>query len=144
MKLRLKDQFIQKWHENISQGGKCTVYRIIKTTFGFENYLNTLPHLLRKYLTKFRCRNHRLPIEAGVRSQILRDMRLCHFCQKGIGDEYHYLLCCAQFNEERTQYMEPKYWERPSILYLERLFKYTKGDNLKHLALFAKHIICQF
>ena len=81
MKLRLKDQFIQKWHESISQGGK---------TFGFENYLDTLPQLLRKYLKKFRCRNHRLPIEAGVRSQVLRDMRLCHLCQKDIGVEYHY------------------------------------------------------
>ena len=35
VKLRLKDQFIQKWQESISQGGKCTIYRIIKTTFGF-------------------------------------------------------------------------------------------------------------
>ena len=77
VKLRLKDQFIQKWQESISQGGKCTIYRIIKTTFGFENYLNDLPDLLRKYFTKFRCRNHRLPIEAGVRSQVLRDMRVC-------------------------------------------------------------------
>ena len=48
VKLRLKDQFIQKWQESISQGGKCTIYRIIKTTFGFENYLNDLPDLLRK------------------------------------------------------------------------------------------------
>ena len=48
---RLKYQFIQKWHENISEGGKCTVYRIIKTSFGFENYLNELPDLLSKYYT---------------------------------------------------------------------------------------------
>ena len=36
VKLRLKDQLIQKWQELISQGGNCTIYRIIKTTFGFE------------------------------------------------------------------------------------------------------------
>ena len=40
VKLRLKDQFIQKWQESISQGGKCTIYRIIKTTFGLEFFLN--------------------------------------------------------------------------------------------------------
>ena len=140
----MKDQFIQKWHESISQGGKCTVYRIIKTTFGFENYLNTLPQLLRKYFTKFRCRNHRLPIEAGVRSQVLRDMRLCHLCQKDIGDEYHYLLCCSHFSEERKKYIYPKYWRRPSTIYLEELFRHTKGENLNKLALFAKCIICKF
>ena len=81
VKLRLKDQFIQKWQESILQVGKCTIYRIIKTTFDFENYLNNLPDLLRKYFTKFRCRNHRLPIEACVRSQVLRDMRVCQFCK---------------------------------------------------------------
>ena len=90
VKLRLKDQFIQKWQETISQGGKCTIYRIIKTTFGFEKYLNDLPDLWRKYFTKFRCPNHRLPIEAGVRSQVLRDLRACQFCKTDIGDEFHY------------------------------------------------------
>ena len=41
-------------------------------------YINLeLAELLRKYFTKFRCRNHRLPIEGGVRSQVLRDMRIC-------------------------------------------------------------------
>ena len=60
------------------------LYRIIKTTFGYENYLNDLPDVLRKYFTTFRCQNHRLPIEAGVRSQVLRDMRVCQFCKTDI------------------------------------------------------------
>ena len=102
VKLRLKEQFIQTWHKSISQV-TCTKYRIIKITFGFENYLNDLPDLLRKYFTKFRCRNHRLPIEAGVRSQVLRDMRVCQFCKTDIGDEFHYLLCCFNFKEERKK-----------------------------------------
>ena len=108
VKLRQKDQFIQKWQESISQGGKCTIYRIIKTTFGFENYLNDLPDLLRKYFTKFRFRNHRLPIEAGVRSQVLRDMRVCQFCKTDIGDDFLYLLCCGHFKKERRKYIEAK------------------------------------
>ena len=74
---------------------KCTIYRIIKTTFGFENYLNNSPDLLRRYFTKFSCRNNRLPIKAGVRSQVLRDMRVCQFCKTDIEDEFHYLLCCV-------------------------------------------------
>ena len=72
VKLRLKDQFIQKWQESISQGGKCTIYRIIKTTFGFENYLNDLPDLLTNIFTKFGCRNHRLPVEvSGPKSFVI-------------------------------------------------------------------------
>ena len=131
VKIRLGDQFIQKWHETISQGGKCTIYRIIKTSFGFENYLNVLPDLLRKYFTKFRCRNHRLPIEAGARSQVLRDMRMCQFCEIDIGDEFHYLLCCPTFKEERKNFINSKYYRRPSTFYLYELFYQTKGENFK-------------
>ena len=144
VKIRLRDQFIQRWHETISQGGKCTIYRIIKTSFGFENYLNELPDLLRKYFTKFRCRNHRLPIEAGARSQVLRDMRMCQFCEIDIGDEFHYLLCCPTFKEERKNFINSKYYRRPSTFYLYELFYQTKGENLKKLAMFVKLIICKF
>ena len=43
LKLRLHNQFIQNWNEGITKGGKCTVYSIIKNTFGFEKYLTELP-----------------------------------------------------------------------------------------------------
>ena len=36
VKIRLKDHFIQKWHKIISQGEKCTVYRLIETSLGFK------------------------------------------------------------------------------------------------------------
>ena len=134
VKMRLKDQFIQKWHEIISQGGKCTVYRIIKTSLCFESYLNELPDLHLKYFTKFRCRNHCFLIEAGVRSQLLRDIRICQFCETDIGDEFYYLLCCPNFKEERKHFINLKY----------ELFKQTKGEHLKKLAMFVKIIIGKF
>ena len=80
LKLRLHDQFIQNWNEGITKGGKCTVYRIIINTFGFEKYLTELPVNNRILMTKFWCRNHRLPIEAGCRAQTQRDLRLCLHC----------------------------------------------------------------
>ena len=123
---------------------ECTIYRIIKTTFGLENYLNDLPDLLREYFTEFRCRNHHLPIEAGVRSQVLRDMRVCQFCKTDIGYEFHYLLCRVHFKEERRKYIEAKYYIRPSTIYLQELFKQPKGEKPKQLAIFAKIIICKF
>ena len=100
LKIRLRDQIIQKWQEGISQSRKCTNYRIFKNIFGFDNYLIELPEELRKYLTKFRCRNHRLPIEIGCHENVLRDMRICQHCRKDIGDNYHYLLCCPQFSHQ--------------------------------------------
>ena len=108
LKLRLHDQFIQNWNKGITKGGKCTVHRIIKNTFGFEKYLTELPVNNRILMTKFRCRNHRLPIEAGCRAQTQRDLQLCLHCND-IGDEYHYLLCCPLFREERKKYINVKF-----------------------------------
>ena len=60
---RLKDQFIQLWNETINRSGKCINYRMFKSEFKLENYLINLPFPSRKLLAKFRCRNHKLPIE---------------------------------------------------------------------------------
>ena len=98
-------------------------------------------NLLKKYFAKFKCRNHRLPIEAGVRFQVFRDMRVCRFCKTDIGDEFHYLLCCVHFKEEPRKYIEAKYYIRPSTIYLQELFKQVKGEKL---AIFAKIIICKY
>ena len=141
LKLRLHDQFIQNWSEGITKGGKCTVYRIIKNTFGFEKYLTELPVNNRILMTKFRCRNHRLPIEAGCRAQT-RDLRLCLHCND-IGDEYHYLLCCPLFREEHKKYINVKFWKRPSTIQPEQLFKQNDYNNVLQLSLFVKVIIAK-
>ena len=94
-------------------------------------------------MTKFRCRNHRLPIEAGCRAQIQRDLRLCLHCND-IGDEYHYLLCCPLFREERKKYINVKFWKRPSTIQLEQLFKQNDYNNVLQLSLFVKVIIAKF
>ena len=43
----LESQFIQEWHSSVENSSKCTNYRILKTTFGFEDYLTKLPKDLR-------------------------------------------------------------------------------------------------
>ena len=141
VKLRINVQFIQKWHTSILQGGKCTIYRIIKTTFGFENAFKDLPDNLKKYITKYRCRNHFLPIEAVVRSQVLRDMCVCQFCKTDIGDESRYLFCCVNFKDERKKYIDAKYY---LSIYVPQIFKQGKSEQLKEFAIFAKIKICKF
>jgi hypothetical protein len=44
VKQRLQDQFIQKWFSDINGSSKGQIYRIFKTSFGFENYINMLPN----------------------------------------------------------------------------------------------------
>ena len=71
-------------------------------------------------------------------------MRMCQFCETDIGDELHYLLCCPNFKEERKNFINLKYYRRPSTFYLHELFYQTKGENLKKLVMFVKLITCKF
>ena len=60
MKNTLQGQFIQSWYGIIGLFN----YKLIKQQFCFEMYLDRLPYKKRKILTKFRCNNHRLPVES--------------------------------------------------------------------------------
>lgn len=92
---KLKDQFLQKWYSDINNSSKGITYRIFKTMFVCEKYLNTLSRKFRNILVKFRTSNHRLPIEVGRWNNLQRHERICNLCNNNqIGDEYHYLLEC--------------------------------------------------
>ena len=62
---RLKDQFIQTWSSDVFNSSKSTNYRLFKTKFGPEIYLENLPVKFRNIFMKFRTTNHHLPVETG-------------------------------------------------------------------------------
>ncbi|XP_025099686.1 uncharacterized protein LOC112567141 isoform X3 [Pomacea canaliculata] len=93
---RLKDQFIQKWKQEIYTNEICTAYRMFKEYFIFENYLIDLPPALRSNLIKFRLSCHKLPIQQLRYSGIPRYLRTCPLCNLDeVGDEFHYLFVCT-------------------------------------------------
>ena len=51
IKQRLTDLYIQEWRNECDTNTCCNMYKIIKPTFGFENYITKIPFKLRKYLT---------------------------------------------------------------------------------------------
>ena len=53
------------WYNYIFELSKYLNFRIFKHNHGFENYLTLLPTFLRISFSKFRCTNHKLPIEKG-------------------------------------------------------------------------------
>ena len=80
VKNRLIDQFKQNWYNSVFELSKCLNFRIFKHIHGFEKYLTELPTDLRIALSKFRCVNHKLPIEKGRFVGIVRDDRICNLC----------------------------------------------------------------
>lgn len=137
--LRLTDQFKQKWFADVFVGGKCLNYRIFKEQFGFEIYLVRLSPRLRTSMSRFRCRNHRLPIESA--RDLIRHERLCTLCDlHEVGDEYHYLFKCPAFNDDRIRFIKKYYFNRPSSVKFSCLMN-SSGSCLTKLALFMKIIM---
>ena len=81
---------------------KLRTYSIIKTTYGFENYLNDVKKLVdRINLTKLRLSNHVLNIEKGRHNKIHKNLRFCPFCKTVVEDEIHTTIDCKTYKHLR-------------------------------------------
>ena len=136
-----KDQFLQTWNANVQESSKCLNYRIFKTVHNLENYLLVLPPKLRTTLCKFRCRNSKVPAEVGSHFNIPRDQRYCTKCDAhDLGDEYHYLFCCTQFNRERKLFISKRYFCNPSTRKMYQLLN-SQGESLYKLSKFVCSVL---
>ena len=61
IELKLNDICVQNWQSDVNTNNVCLNYRIFKTEPGIDKYMHLNDHL-RITLTKFRCRNHKLPM----------------------------------------------------------------------------------
>jgi cobalamin-dependent methionine synthase I len=117
IKQTLSDQFLQDWNSSVHNSPKAFNYRIFKTDFKLEEYFNILDEQNSLLLCKFRTTNHKLSIEKGRWSNILRKNRYYELCQKNqIGDEYHYIFECTNLSEKRTSLLPKHLIERPNII----------------------------
>lgn len=137
---KLKDVFIQSWRSNISIESESNIYRILKTNFEQSAYMNILPLNLSKLLLKYRTRNHHLPVELGRWRSVPYNERRCAFCNHDIGDEYHMLLTCSRFENERHKYIKRYYYLHPNIIKFEQLMNCTNRKTLFNLCFFVKII----
>ena len=145
VKSRLFDQFLQEWHADILNSPKCLVYRMYKDEFCFEEYLDVLPNNLRTFLCKFRTTNHCMPIEKGRHLNIERNQRICSLCDKNVlGDEFHYLFECVNFDALRKTLLIPYYTHHPNAFKLHDLMNVKNRTKLIKLALLCKAIVVQF
>ena len=96
----------QQWHETLAETSKLDTYRLYKNNLNTEDY--TLIIKNRKYLSalsRFRCSNHKLQIEAGRHVGLTRDDRICMLCNLNeIENEIHFLLKCPLYDDLRSKY----------------------------------------
>ena len=145
IKRKLQDQYLQSWNSKMNESAKCLNYRLYKQSFEFENYLDILPMHLAKFLCKFRCCNHKLPIEEGRFFGIDRADRICNLCNMNVlGDEFHYLLQCRFFDVERKKYIQPYFFTHTNVLKFYELMNTKDYNLLVKLSIFCKKNVSAF
>lgn len=138
---KIKDQFIQNCTANIELTSNSNIYRIFKTKFERSQYILQLPLSLCKIYIRFRTRNHKLPVETGRWKGIQLFERKCTLCDGDLGDEYHYLLVCDHFKEERQKYLKPYYYNRNNTLKFNQLMNVTVIKDMRNLCFLIDSIV---
>jgi hypothetical protein len=96
-------------------------------------------------LIKFRCGNHKLPIVQGRYENKPREERVCQYCLKNdmntIGDEFHYIMKCPQFQDARNKYIDDKYTINPDHNKFKLLFQSKSQKTLIRLSKLCKIIM---
>ena len=142
---RLKESHMQSWKNEIEQMSKCLNYRMYKTEYQCEEYFSKLPLNLSIYFSRFRCMNHRLPIEFGRFSRLERAKRKCKLCKSGdLGDEFHYMFNCSHFKSERKKTIPLQYRKKPNMLKFQELMNTEDIPLLIKVASFCKTIVVFF
>lgn len=138
-KQRVKDIYIQNWHEQLEDSSRALLYKEI-ATFGYKTYLNII--VIQKYrrsLTILRTCSHRLEIEVGrwhKPHSIPLDERLCKFCNK-LEDEFHFVIECPLYAELRKQYIKSYFWKRPNFIKFIELINSENEKIVKSIATFV-------
>ena len=138
---KLKDTFIQDWLGKIGISSTSNIYRIFETKFEQSHYLSILSTYYCKRFLAFRTRNHRLPVETGRWKSVALQERICLFGCQDIGDEFHYVLVCKKFQEQRPKYLKRYYYQHPNIIKFEELMSTKQPTKLKHLCMFIDIIM---
>ena len=140
--LKLSDMYQQEWHSQILAKSSCILYRTFKTNFEMEKYLTLLDCGDRIIISRFRCRNIKIPVVSMVYTN--RDIqpinRLCIICNLNeIGDETHYIMRCPAFQTHRIRFISNYYIRNPNIA-IPQLFQTNNVTILKKLAKFITEI----
>lgn len=141
----LKDQYIQKWSSSLQLSSKGKTYSIFKESIQLEPFMIHIPKLHYITLIKFRTSNHKLPIETGRWNNVDLPDRKCTMCDMNtLADEYHYLLECPHFRNERKIYINKSFYLRPNIIKFKNLMQSKNNVVLIKISKFMKIIMDSF
>ena len=140
-------QFIKIWRTHtysyginkVEKKSEACNYYLYKPCFEFEQYIDDLPLCYRIAFTKFRTANHKLPVEKGRYTNMLREQRTCNLCDSDhVGDEYHFLLECPALVNLRNKFIPKFFRTNPNFYKYSQLLSIKSGKLLLNLCKFIK------
>ena len=108
-----------------------------------EYYISHLKDDLSRHLLKYRTANHKLPVETGRYNNTPYEDRKCNFCND-IGDEYHYIMQCEHFIQDRKKYVNKYYYTHPNMFKYKELMTSVDVRVLCKLSTFVNKIMKAF
>lgn len=102
-------------------------YRLFKRSILLEDYLTDVTNEYhRKALTKLRISAHNLQIERGRYTipYTQKENRLCRYCKDKIEDEYHFMMDCDLYNNDRLSLFNKLYGICPLLQQLQEKDKF--------------------
>ena len=144
---RIRDQSIQHIYDTMQNSYKGKLYNVIKSKLVWEDFppfLNKLSFKDASSILKIRTSNNYFPAETGRYTGLDYESRLCPFCANAVGDAYHYLLECEQFDSHRKKYLKKYFYTRPNIEKMSELLNLRSFKVLKNLSIFAKELLSAF
>ena len=140
LKQRLRDNFVQDWHSRLESSPRARFYRSIKDNFGRSLYLDKIcVKQLRVSMVRLLVSSHSLHIETGRWRRpdpTPPEERFCPHCPQEIEDEYHVIMKCTLYSQERNRLIPTKFWRRPSMQNLKNLINTSNKKTVVGLAKF--------
>ena len=142
LKQRLSDIFVQEWWQEIDKTSNNRLYKHIKEHFGYEMYLNMCCQDIRMFLTRVRLSSHSFNVERGRwgRKKIEYAERKCRLCEC-VEDEYHCLVECPMFSEERKTCLPVSLIRRPSMFEFVKFMKSNRYEDCVSAAILCKRVM---
>ena len=139
---RIKDNYLQQWNSDISLTSDYRIFKKIKQTFHFENYLHMENKLFRIAITKVRLSSHLFNIERGRWGKPKIDAidRKCNLCNV-IEDEYHCLIECPRFTIVRRNCLPANLKNKPSMFDFVNFMKCLDENMYNKLGLLCFKIM---
>ena len=140
IKSTIRDQAVQVLLAEINNDEiKFSFYNELISFHGVQKYLKKMPPDIWVPVVKIRTKNHKLPVEIYSWKIAFKPLpeRTCTICDMGeVGDEYHFVMNCPVFNEDRNKLLPTIKNDKSLGMFIKLL----KSDDIKILRGLAKFL----